>query len=89
MPIDLLKVEADFGMVDEWPLASRGEDVSVVSKVLLLPNRPLLPVFTDRSSHNKSIVNYCCLFHLYTVQSLKRRIELEDKAKVVTSVWGA
>ena len=67
MPIDLLKVEADFGMVDEWPLASRGEDVSVVSKVLLLPNRPLLPVFTDRSTHNKSIVNYCCLFHLYSV----------------------
>jgi hypothetical protein len=51
MPMFLLNVDADFGIVEEWPL-ERGGDVS---NALLLPNRLLFPVFTDRSEHSLTI----------------------------------
>jgi hypothetical protein len=48
MPMDLLKVEAAFGMVEEWPLEMSG--VGDASRVLLLENSAFFPVFTERSA---------------------------------------
>jgi hypothetical protein len=47
MPMDLLKVEATFGMVEEWPLEMSGVGDS---RVLLLENSAFFPVFTERSA---------------------------------------
>jgi hypothetical protein len=66
MPMDLLKVEAAFGMVEEWPLEMSGGDAS---RVLLLENRAFFPVFTERSAQalikNNTLfkdIRHNCLF---------------------------
>jgi hypothetical protein len=49
--MDLLKVEAAFGMVEEWPLEMSG--VGDASRFLLLENSALFPVFTERSTQGQ------------------------------------
>jgi hypothetical protein len=60
MPMDLLKVEAAFGIVEEWPLEMSGGDAS---RVLLLANSAFFPVFTERSAQtHAALINNNKLF---------------------------
>jgi hypothetical protein len=74
MPMDLLKVEAAFGMVEEWPLEMSGVDDS---RVLLLANSAFFPVFTERSEQtHAALINNNTLFkdirHNSLLPDLKR-----------------